>query len=164
MGDTSGLRIRSSHCANFVGVEVLRPGELYRSQVKIRLAPPTSGASLLGVCLHREPAGEGNQFVLRLRADILVLQAAFSGCLEKAGEAAVRFWGARSLPPVHGEPLCRPLLLTVLVLRMWPPKKGPHVAYRPRFRCRSKLQLLGVGSGNGGGAKKPVSFGSSEAL
>lgn len=79
-----------------------------------RLAPPTSGASL-----HGEPVGEGNQFILRLRADTLVPQATFRGCLEKAGGAAVRSWGSRLRPPAHGEPLCRPLL-TVLALERWP--------------------------------------------
>lgn len=84
MGDTSSLLILSSHCADCGGVEVLRPGELYRPQVKqIRLASSHFG-SLTAVCLHGETVGKGDQFIPRLRADILVPRAAFSGCLEKA--------------------------------------------------------------------------------
>lgn len=51
MGDTSSLRVRPSHGADFGGEELLRPGELYRLQVRqVRLASPTSGASLMRVC------------------------------------------------------------------------------------------------------------------
>lgn len=78
------MQIRSSHCADFGGVEVLRPGELDRPQVKqIRLASPHFG-SLTAVCLHDEPVGKEDQFVPRLRAGIRVPRAAFIGCLEKA--------------------------------------------------------------------------------
>lgn len=111
------------------------------------------------MCRHGEPIGEGNQFILRLRADTLVPQATFSGCLENAGGAAVRLWGSRLRLPALGELLCRPLLLTVLALKMWPSKEGLHVAHRPWFPRRSKLQSLGEGD-----AKKSGSFGSSEAL
>lgn len=105
------------------------------------------------MCLQGEPVGKGDQFIPHLRADILAPRASFSGCLEKAGGAAVRFWGARSTPLAHSEPPCLPLLLIVLALRMWLPKGELHVAHLPRFLCRSKLHLLGVGT-----------FGSSEAL
>lgn len=64
--------------------------------------------------------------------------------LGESGGAAVRFWGGRSPPLAHSEPQCRPFLLIVLTLRMWLPKGELHVAYRPRFRCRSKLQSLGM--------------------
>lgn len=64
MGDTSSLRIRSSHCEAFGGVEVLQPGERYRPQEKqIRLASPHFG-SLTAVCLHGEPVGKGDQCAL----------------------------------------------------------------------------------------------------
>lgn len=45
------------------------------------------------MCLHREQVGEGEQFIPRLRADILAPRAAFSGYLEKAREATARFRG-----------------------------------------------------------------------
>lgn len=60
------------------------------------------------------------------------------------------FGGACSTLPAHSEPPCRLLLLIVLALRMWPPKGGLYVAHRPRFRCRSKLQSLGVVGVKGG--------------